>query len=80
MNYYIIPEPYKMEQLEGNFYFGYDTEVVLDSLCTEKEYAYAKINLYLDVLSKREDGFHEIESIMQTVSLADELTFTLTKK
>ncbi len=45
---------------------------------TIKEYAYAKINLYLDVLSKREDGFHEIESIMQTVSLADELTFTMT--
>ena len=43
MNYYIIPEPYKMEQLEGNFYFNYDTEVVLDSLCTEKEYAYAKL-------------------------------------
>ena len=43
MSYYIIPEPYKMEQLEGNFYFSYDTEVVLDSLCTEKEYAYAKL-------------------------------------
>ena len=43
MSYYIIPEPYKMEQLEGNFYFNYDTEVVLDSLCTEKEYAYAKL-------------------------------------
>ena len=25
MNYYVIPEPYKMEQLEGNFYFSYDT-------------------------------------------------------
>ena len=43
MNYYVIPEPYKMEQLDGNFYFGYDTEVVLDSLCTEKEYSYAKL-------------------------------------
>ena len=43
MNYYVIPEPYKMEQQEGSFYFSYDTEVVLDSLCTEKEYAYAKL-------------------------------------
>lgn len=42
-----------------------------------KEYAYAKINLYLDVLSKREDGFHEIKTIMHTVSLADELTVSL---
>ena len=44
---------------------------------TVKEKAYAKINLYLDVCSRREDGFHEIESIMQSISLADELTFTL---
>ena len=41
-----------------------------------KEYAYAKINLYLDVLSKREDGFHDIKTVMHTVSLRDELTVT----
>uniref|UniRef100_A0A7C5V387 4-diphosphocytidyl-2-C-methyl-D-erythritol kinase n=1 Tax=Caldicellulosiruptor owensensis TaxID=55205 RepID=A0A7C5V387_9FIRM len=33
--------------------------------------AYAKINLALDVLSKREDGYHEIRTIMQTVDLYD---------
>ena len=42
-----------------------------------KENAYAKINLYLDVLSKREDGFHEIKTIMHTVSLADEVTVSV---
>lgn len=42
-----------------------------------KEYAYAKINLYLDVLSKREDGFHDIKTVMHTVSLADEVTVTV---
>ena len=31
----------------------------------------AKINLYLDVVSRLDNGFHEIESIMQTVSLHD---------
>ena len=31
----------------------------------------AKINLYLDVLSRRENGYHNIESVMQTVSLHD---------
>lgn len=36
---------------------------------------YAKINLYLDVVGKYSDGFHEIESIFQTVSLADLLNF-----
>ena len=39
-----------------------------------KLYANAKINLYLDVVSKRNDGYHNIESIMQTLSLADEVT------
>ncbi len=43
MNYYVIPEPYKMEELEGKFYFDYNTEIVLDSLCSEKEYGYAKL-------------------------------------
>ena len=42
-----------------------------------KEYAYAKINLYLDVLSKRDDGFHEVKTVMHTVSLADEITVTV---
>lgn len=43
-----------------------------------KEKAYAKINLFLDVLSCREDGFHEIRSVMHTVSLCDDVTVKLT--
>lgn len=35
--------------------------------------AYAKINLGLDVLRKRDDGYHEVKMIMQTVDLYDEL-------
>jgi 4-diphosphocytidyl-2-C-methyl-D-erythritol kinase len=35
----------------------------------------AKINLTLEVLGKRPDGYHEIRSIMQTVSLSDTLSF-----
>ncbi|MDQ6420761.1 4-(cytidine 5'-diphospho)-2-C-methyl-D-erythritol kinase [Paenibacillus sp. LHD-117] len=38
------------------------------------EKAPAKINLLLDVLRKREDGFHEVEMIMTMVDLADRLT------
>ena len=34
----------------------------------------AKINLTLDITSKREDGYHNIDSIMQSVLVADELT------
>lgn len=35
----------------------------------------AKINLYLDVLNRRRDGYHNIETVFQTVSLADTLRF-----
>jgi 4-diphosphocytidyl-2-C-methyl-D-erythritol kinase len=35
--------------------------------------AYAKINLRLDILGKRPDGFHELRTIFQTISLHDEL-------
>src|SRR3989454_724578 len=35
--------------------------------------AYAKINLRLDILGKRDDGFHELRTIFQTISLHDEL-------
>ncbi len=40
--------------------------------------AYAKVNLGLDVLRRREDGYHELRMIMQTVDLFD--TLTLEKK
>lgn len=38
--------------------------------------SYAKVNLFLDVLRRRRDGYHNIETIFQTVGLADELYFT----
>lgn len=39
-----------------------------------KERANAKINLFLDVISRREDGFHDIKTVMHSISLADEVT------
>ncbi|WP_139905711.1 4-(cytidine 5'-diphospho)-2-C-methyl-D-erythritol kinase [Clostridium thermarum] len=36
--------------------------------------AYAKINISLDVIGKREDGYHLLEMIMQNVELYDEIT------
>ena len=38
--------------------------------------AYAKINIHLKVLAKREDGFHNLESIFQRISIADYLSIT----
>ena len=40
------------------------------------ESAHAKINLYLDVLARRNDGFHDILTVMHSVGLCDELTVT----
>lgn len=42
--------------------------------------AYAKINLHLDVTGKRNDGFHDIVSYMQTVSLCDTVTLELAER
>ncbi|MGB9791476.1 MAG: 4-(cytidine 5'-diphospho)-2-C-methyl-D-erythritol kinase [Thermacetogeniaceae bacterium] len=41
--------------------------------------AFAKVNLTLDVGGLRPDGYHEIHSVMQTISLADELLFFRTE-
>lgn len=46
---------------------------------TVYEKAYAKINLYLDVLGRRDDGFHDILSLMHSVSLCDALTLSCTE-
>jgi len=40
------------------------------------EHASAKINLTLDILCLRPDGYHELETIMQTIGLEDILTFS----
>lgn len=54
---------YKMEMKMGD-----NVEII--------EKAPAKINLGLDALYKREDGYHELEMIMASIDLADHLTFT----
>ena len=42
-------------------------------MTTLYEGAYAKLNLTLDVIGKREDGYHDLKSIMQTISVRDDL-------
>ncbi|MBO5317966.1 MAG: 4-(cytidine 5'-diphospho)-2-C-methyl-D-erythritol kinase [Oscillospiraceae bacterium] len=46
-------------------------------MITLHEPAYAKLNLTLDVLGKREDGYHDIRSVMQTISLRDDVLIEL---
>ena len=42
-------------------------------MTTLYEGAFAKINLTLDVLNRREDGYHNLKSVMQTVSIRDDI-------
>ena len=42
-------------------------------MTTLYEGAYAKINLTLDVLGKREDGYHDLQTVMQTISIRDDI-------
>ena len=39
--------------------------------------SFAKINWTLEILGRRPDGYHEVRTLLQTVSVADELTFEL---
>lgn len=43
-----------------------------------KIHAYAKINLTLDILGRRPDGYHDLVMVMQSVGLYDEVTVKLT--
>lgn len=42
-------------------------------MTTLYEGAFAKINLTLDVLDKRDDGYHNLKSVMQTISIRDDV-------
>ena len=42
-------------------------------MTTLYEGAFAKLNLTLDVLGKREDGYHDLQTIMQSVSIRDDI-------
>ena len=41
------------------------------------ERGYAKINLHLDITGRRSDGYHEVETVMQSMSLCDTVTLSV---
>ena len=46
-------------------------------MITIQELAYSKLNLTLDVLGKREDGYHDLKSVMQTVAYCDDISLEI---
>lgn len=46
-------------------------------MITLQQFAYGKLNLTLDILGKRPDGYHELEMVMCSVSLSDRLVISI---
>src|SRR5947209_6436400 len=65
------PAPFVTPDLDGS-----DAQHTLVLETTLKLPAFAKINLGLRVLGKREDSYHELRTIFQTISLHDTIEFT----
>ncbi len=42
--------------------------------------SYAKVNLFLEIVGKRPDGYHDLETLFQEISLADDLTLSVLEK
>ena len=61
-------------KISENTEFKIDIKTVIGIIMLTAS-AYAKLNLTLEVLGKRSDGYHEIASIMQTINLHDTLSF-----
>ena len=59
-----------------NARMSYAAQSILTSGTTHFVRSYAKINLTLDVLGRRVDGYHELATVMQTVDLYDTLSLT----
>lgn len=55
-------------------YYGAEHAIVLERMMKMTENAYAKINLVLNVISKEENGYHQIEFLMNSVDLHDVVT------
>ncbi|MBQ7534913.1 MAG: 4-(cytidine 5'-diphospho)-2-C-methyl-D-erythritol kinase [Stomatobaculum sp.] len=49
-------------------------------MLTTEEKAYAKINIGLDVLGRRENGYHELKMVMQTIGLCDDVLLAWTDR
>lgn len=63
-------------EFEIYFFISANRTEKIDRMTSFTLPAFAKINWFLRVLGRRGDGFHELCTLLQTVSLCDKLTFT----
>ena len=55
----------------------FQKRLMAGEVITQTRFCPAKINLFLEVTGRREDGYHTIESVMQKIALCDKLTLTI---
>ena len=60
-----------------NIVYKIQERTIMDNISLK---ALAKINLGLDVVRRREDGYHEVRMVMQTIHLFDRLDISKTKE
>lgn len=62
---------------ERSFRIAKALVIAMNSFAALTLMAPAKLNLSLDITSRREDGYHELETVMQTVDICDRVTVSL---
>jgi 4-diphosphocytidyl-2-C-methyl-D-erythritol kinase len=70
----------KVENLKIYIKKHWETKEIYMLTKSTKLNSFAKINLFLNIVSKRPDGYHEIQSIMQTIGIKDEIEINYAKK
>jgi 4-diphosphocytidyl-2-C-methyl-D-erythritol kinase len=74
-------QPHQRQRFVGAIHIKGKNQFVghrrFDSFYAVKQFAPAKINLYLHILGRRADGFHELETLMAPISLGDTLDIDL---
>src|SRR5207245_449862 len=73
-------EPSEIEESRGAKIRGERREAVIQRMTEVRLPAFAKVNLCLDVLGRRADGFHELRTIFQSISLHDELRLRVSRQ
>src|SRR5260370_14318465 len=72
-------ETFAIEASRGSKIHGQQPQAVIYRMPEVRIPAFAKINLRLDIHGKRADGFHELRTVFQTISLHDELRLRVSR-
>src|SRR5215831_467081 len=73
-------EAFPIETSRGAEVHGRGRQALILRMTEVRIPAFAKINLHLDILGKRADGYHELRTIFQTLSLHDDIRLRPSKQ